>query len=123
MRVKLTAGERERTYCPQRACPDPLLVEDEAGRVVVEELGPVVDVDDAGLVDEVLELPPPVIPHQASSTSSCTGTVCPTPCPEYPMTTLPYVVLVYPDWGLLDKVVEGVWLTPRTFVHCLSISA
>lgn len=52
----------------------------------------------------LLELEPPVMPNQARSMVSCTGTVWPTFTAEYPMSCVPspYTICVYPDCGVLD---------------------
>lgn len=53
-----------------------------------------VEVGVTGGTDELDDVVVPVMPNHARSMASCTGTVCPTPAAEYPMTWSPYVVLV-----------------------------
>ena len=91
------------------------------GGVVEDETGVVV-VLDAGVVLELGSDPPGVRllkPNQSSVSVSCSGTVWPTPCARMAWTLDPKLARLYPDWGLLVMLEEGVCDTPKTLVHCL----
>ena len=63
-----------------------------------------------------------LMPNQLSTSFACSGTVCPTPWAKIAWTLGPNEALEYPGRGLLVRLEVGVWLTPKTFVHCLMSS-